>query len=1325
MKTFLTTLAVACTILGYSQTISGIVFNELNIDNPGGADVAEFVELYGAPGTSLDGYVIVLFEGSTNLSYAAYDLDGYFLDGNGFFVLGNAAVVNVDFIIPNATISNGADGIALYMGDAIDFPTDSSPTTSNLVDAAVYGTNDQADNDLIAALGLDIAVPGYTQLDETFQQDFPDFSLSRVPDGGLPFLYSPYILQDITPGTWNQPQCLADSIFSDGVQLFCDSDNPALIEWFTTGLGYGDDQTFVVTDNNDTIIDLTSAFSFDFTGFAIGAYRVYNVFYNGLLDSTTAQAGQIISGMTAGNCLSISENFLSIEITSCSGCIAGEIGVASGNTQVCNSSNLPLVLSNTSTSLDDTYIYVLTDENGLVITTGTNEISTQGLPAGTYEIFGISYQGEITGVSAGDTMVSATATICLQVSSDALEVTVFDCIAYEPCTKLFFSEYLEGTNGTKAIELFNPTLSSVDLSEYSILQYANGVTTPSDVLNLSGSLGAFSTFVIANPGTGGQGAASQTVLALSDLIDQIANFNGNDALELRHNDTVVDVIGLVGENPGTGEGWPLGNATTFDIDMVRQFDIQSPTPIWSISSTQWNVFSNTDYSHLGNHFFQPCSGETLAGFVNGDITVAENAGTITINVQCLNATGPISIVASWVGGTADTSDYTVILPDTLVFDDLTALQNFTLDIINDGDAEGSETILLTLLSDSAVTWLQQSMTITINQSDPNCDGGFLQGAGQGPISQCSDLPNTPVALTANTNEPAANYLFVITDENDTILEIVNASPISLDAYGEGVFHIWGLSFTGNLNMESATPGMPVEGIMADQCAELSNNFAEVERSPCIITGCDAGEVLLADGADFLTICNGDVHIDVVMTNTGQSVDASYTYFVTDASGNIINQINETWNAASAQPGTYYIYGASYLSALIDSTIQSGSSISGVAADECLELSSNFVEAVVYNCNGPAPCSQLFFSEVVEDSQSNKALEVYNPLPIPVELSNYSINLYTNGSTTPTASLVLSGTLASHEVYVLAATPNGPNPTNQAIVDVTDITSDVSVFTGNDAIELLYQGSAIDVIGIIGDDPGGNGWEFGNSSTANHVLVRRPHITAPDTDWNIVSGQWLSYDPTDYSHLGSHTGDDCGNVPIAVVGFTTSSQEIPEIDATIVTVTIHTENVQTPFQLIVNATGTATANSDFSAGFPISFTVPTGDNDLSFSIVITGDAVIEGNEIIELNLTATANVFFTVQTQTITITENVAVNESRNHEVQLYPNPASSSISISSEDPIQQVQCLDMSGRIIQSIEILSGHKILDWSLESIESGHYLFVIQTTRGFIQAPVIVIK
>ncbi len=47
------------------------------------------------------------------------------------------------------------------------------------------------------------------------------------------------------------------------------------------------------------------------------------------------------------------------------------------------------------------------------------------------------------------------------------------------CTNLFISEYVEGSNNNKAIEIYNPTEQAINLSGYAVGRFSNGSTTPS------------------------------------------------------------------------------------------------------------------------------------------------------------------------------------------------------------------------------------------------------------------------------------------------------------------------------------------------------------------------------------------------------------------------------------------------------------------------------------------------------------------------------------------------------------------------------------------------------------------------------------------------------------------------------------------------------------------------------------------------------------------------------------------------------------------------------------------------------------------------------
>lgn len=154
------------------------VINEVDSDTPG-TDTGEFVELFdgGAGGAALDGLVVVHFNGSSDTSYNAFDLDGFNTDTDGYFVLGNAAV-SPDIEFPSNGLQNGADAVGLYRADATDFPNGTAVTTTGLVDAFVYDTSDPDDVELLALLNA-----GQTQINENENGAKDDESNQRCPNG--------------------------------------------------------------------------------------------------------------------------------------------------------------------------------------------------------------------------------------------------------------------------------------------------------------------------------------------------------------------------------------------------------------------------------------------------------------------------------------------------------------------------------------------------------------------------------------------------------------------------------------------------------------------------------------------------------------------------------------------------------------------------------------------------------------------------------------------------------------------------------------------------------------------------------------------------------------------------------------------------------------------------------------------------------------------------------------------------------------------------------------------------------------------------------------
>jgi len=194
-------------------------------------------------------------------------------------------------------------------------------------------------------------------------------------------------------------------------------------------------------------------------------------------------------------------------------------------------------------------------------------------------------------------------------------------------------------------------------------------------------------------------------------------------------------------------------------------------------------------------------------------------------------------------------------------------------------------------------------------------------------------------------------------------------------------------------------------------------------------------------------------------------------------------------------------------------------------------------------------SDLFFSEYVEGSSNNKALEVYNPTGDTLSLDNYIIYTNYNGNswssgddgryTFPSGATVLPG-----EVYVIASSAAGDE-----VLQAADSTYDygtsayITAFNGDDARGLAkIHGTDTTIIDLIGfydieadssSDPG-SGWDVAgvSAATANHTLVRKVDVTMGNTDWATSAGtdsadsEWMVYDQNHFANLGGHPDDPC-------------------------------------------------------------------------------------------------------------------------------------------------------------------------------------------------------
>lgn len=162
------------------------------------------------------------------------------------------------------------------------------------------------------------------------------------------------------------------------------------------------------------------------------------------------------------------------------------------------------------------------------------------------------------------------------------------------CSELFFSEYAEGSSNNKYIEIFNPTKSAVDLSDYAIVRQ-NGGSSSIDTFGMNGMLDAGDVYVIANA------SADATILAFADTTGSATFYNGDDALWIYKMSTMtnVDIFGTPGTDPGSE--WTVGTGSTKEHTLVRKANIEGGQTDWSQGVNEWDVYAQNTWTYGGSH----------------------------------------------------------------------------------------------------------------------------------------------------------------------------------------------------------------------------------------------------------------------------------------------------------------------------------------------------------------------------------------------------------------------------------------------------------------------------------------------------------------------------------------------------------------------------------------------------------------------------------------------------------------------------------------------------------------------------------------------------
>jgi predicted extracellular nuclease len=262
-------------------------------------------------------------------------------------------------------------------------------------------------------------------------------------------------------------------------------------------------------------------------------------------------------------------------------------------------------------------------------------------------------------------------------------------------------------------------------------------------------------------------------------------------------------------------------------------------------------------------------------------------------------------------------------------------------------------------------------------------------------------------------------------------------------------------------------------------------------------------------------------------------------------------------------------------------------------------------------------TELFFSEYIEGTSNNKALEIYNGTGASVDLGTggYNVQMFFNGSATAGLTINLVGTVANGDVFVLAQSSAAA-----AILAQADQTNGAGWFNGDDAVVLRKGTVIIDAIGQIGFDPGTE-WGTGLTSTADNTLRRKSAIIAGDTNGTDVFDpaiEWDGFATDTFDGLGSHT---------ITTEVTLSIGDVMQSEGNAGTTTFSfTVSLSSPAPAggvtfdIATANGSAIEPGDYTAKSLTGQTISATNSAYTFDVLVNGDTTSEPDEAFFVNVT---------------------------------------------------------------------------------------------------------
>ncbi len=739
---------------------------------------------------------------------------------------------------------------------------------------------------------------------------------------------------------------------------------------------------FIVTDENGVVIAVLDGNTADFSLSEPGICRIYGVSYTGELK--VGEGDDISSAILSDDCFDLSDNFVTIIKREVDG---GTVSLAGGgnNATVCVEGGASEALSFVhTTSVDDAnYVFIVTDQNNVIqaVVDGSS-INFANVSARNLRVWGLSYTGTLLAKPGDNAATSALASECYDLSDNFISIL----------RKSVDGGTISLENGGEAITACvgdgRPDIFGFSNNSTSVESYIYIVTTlDGRVIGfINGDQFNFETLSVPEARIYGLSYSGAFTVQLGDNINRVNlssecadlsdNFvtvtgkfidggtvsleDGSTKAKLCSGDGSSSVLNFV-TNSNTGDNYAFV-ITNVNNDIIAFANGNSYDFAGNINAT----FRVWGLSYSGTVLAQPGDNAARIQLTDECFELSDNFITVTRSVVdgaaislengateavlCLGTAQSNRFVfanTSLFGNYAYllTNEQNIVIETTLAnaFD----LAGFSAGVYRVWGVSYIGNLTVRPGDDAAAVALADDCFdlsdnfVTINTDE--VEGGIvsLAGGGDGATVCIGDF--NPDELSFATNETTGDYVFLVTNEENTILAITSGNSFNFNDVDAAVLRVWGLAYSGDLTAQIGDNAATVD--LSDACYDLSDNFLTIVRQ--IV---DGGTVSLENGDTLLVACAGvDGAPFSTFVNTS-TAGGNYAYLITNEQ-NTVQAVSESnsFTFADFPQGIYRVWGVSYTGNL---AVQAGDDASATPlSDECYDLSGNFVTIIQKDVDG--------------------------------------------------------------------------------------------------------------------------------------------------------------------------------------------------------------------------------------------------------------------------------------------------------------------------------------------------------------------------------------